>query len=82
MHIDSFAAVIRMVSFGLGVGIVPEQVADNTFPKNIRAIPFGSPPIQRRIGVIHRESCTKIRIVEALYNQLWRLSGSLDAEDL
>ena len=48
MHIDSFAAVIRMVSFGLGVGIVPEQVADNTFPKNIRAIPFGNPPIQRR----------------------------------
>ena len=82
MHIDSFAAVIRMVSFGLGVGIVPEQVADNTFPKNIRAIPFGNPPIQRRIGVIHRESCTKIRIVEALYNQLWRLSGSLDAQHL
>ncbi len=73
---DTFAAIIRMVSYGLGVGIVPEQAMENPFPSNIRAVPFGNPPIQRKVGVICLEDTTKLRIVEALHRELWLLSGS------
>lgn len=73
---DTFAAIIRMVSYGLGVGVVPEQAVDKPFPSNIRAVPFGNPPIQRKVGVICLEDTTKLQIVEALHRELWLLSGS------
>ncbi|MEN8247123.1 MAG: LysR substrate-binding domain-containing protein [Thermodesulfobacteriota bacterium] len=73
---DTFAAIIRMVSYGLGVGVVPEQAMENPFPSNIRAVPFGNPPIRRKMGVICLEDTTKLQIVEALHRELWMLSGS------
>jgi len=76
MQIDTFAAIIVMVSHGLGVAITPEQAVEKPFPPNIRTVPFGDPPLQRIIGIIHKETSTKIRVIEALHYELCRLSGS------
>jgi len=78
MHIDTFAAIIHMVSHGLGVAIVPEQAIDEPFPQSVRTVPFGNPPLQRVIGIIHQETSAKIRVIEALHDELCRYSGSLD----
>ena len=76
MQTDSFAAIIRMVSYGLGVGVVPELAVENPFPSNIKAVPFGDPPIKRKVGVIFVEDTNKLQIVEALHRELWLLSGA------
>lgn len=73
---DNFAAIIRMVSYGLGVGVVPEQAVENPFPSNIKAVPFGDPPIQRKVGVICLKDPNKLDIIKALHRELWLLSGS------
>lgn len=76
MQIDTFAAIIHMVSHGLGVAIVPEQAIDKPFPENVRTVPFGNPPLQRIIGLTYRETSVKTEIVKAFHCELLRLSGS------
>ncbi len=82
MQIDTFAAIERLVSHGLGVAIIPEQAADKTFPPNVRAVSFGDPPLERRIGIIHREGSTKLHVIRALHRELWRSSGAPNFAEL
>lgn len=73
MNIDSFAGIIRMVSHGLGVSVVPEQAAGEALPANIRKIPFGEPQIKRMLGIIYPQESTKSNIIAALYSVLCNL---------
>ena len=75
MNIDSYAAIIQLVSHGLGVSVVPEQARGEDFPLNIRKVPFGIPPIKRLLGIIHQKESTKGNIISALYNELCELCG-------
>jgi len=40
------------------------------FPENVRAVPFGDPPLMRNIGLIERSENAKIDMVKALYETL------------
>jgi len=82
MNIDSYAAIIQLVSHGLGVSVVPEQARGEGFPLNIRKIPFGTPPIKRELGIIHQKESTKIKIISALYFELCELCGFNSSEIL
>jgi len=76
MAIDSFAGIVEMVAHGLGVSVVPQQVKERPFPDGIRHIPFGDPPVSRTIGLIDKRNGGKSQLVDALHDELWRLSGS------
>ncbi len=52
MEIDNLEGVIAMVANGLGSSVVPARDVKNEFPASIRAIPFGSPPLTRTLGVL------------------------------
>ncbi|MEJ2136040.1 MAG: LysR family transcriptional regulator [Desulfofustis sp.] len=75
MNIDSYAAIVQLVSHGLGVSVVPEQVRGEDFPPNIRKVPFGIPPIKRLLGIIHQKESSKSNIISVLYNELCELCG-------
>jgi len=52
MEIDSIEGVIAMVANGLGVSVVPNRGVANEFPPSIRSVPFGDPPLMRRLGLL------------------------------
>jgi DNA-binding transcriptional LysR family regulator len=78
IDIDALEPIIRMVEYGLGVSVLPEPVGGESFPQNIRKIPFGDPPLKRQLGIVYQKSSTKEKIISALHNELFKLSGSPD----
>lgn len=52
MEIDNLEGVIAMVASGLGSSIVPARDVKNEFPASVITIPFGSPPLTRRLGIL------------------------------
>jgi len=78
VDIDSLGPVIRMVEYGLGVSVLPEPVGGEPFPPNVRRIPFGDPPLKRQLGIIYQKSSPKEKVILALHNELFKLSGSPD----
>ena len=75
MNIDSFAAILQMVSHGLGVSVVPDQARRADFPSNIHKTPFGNPPVKRVLGIIYRKETTKRDIISLLHSELCDLCG-------
>lgn len=78
MQIDSFASIVLMVSYGLGVSVVPEQGVKRPFPDSVRTVQFGKPALSRTIGIIDKNVAATAEIVDVLHRELWRLSGSLE----
>ncbi|WP_137920342.1 LysR family transcriptional regulator [Hydrogenophaga sp. 2FB] len=52
MEIDTLEGVVAMVANGLGSSIIPSRAVEGEFPPSIRAVPFGNPPLTRRLGVL------------------------------
>jgi DNA-binding transcriptional LysR family regulator len=52
MEIDTLEGVVAMVANGLGSSVIPTRQVEGEFPPSIRTIPFGSPPLTRRLGVL------------------------------
>ena len=75
MNIDSYAAILQMVSHGLGVSVVPDQARRADFPSNIHKTPFGNPPVKRVLGIIYQKETTKRDIISLLHSELCDLCG-------
>jgi DNA-binding transcriptional LysR family regulator len=52
MEIDNLEGVIAMVANDLGASVVPARGVKNEFPSTVRVIPFGNPPVTRRLGIL------------------------------
>ncbi len=52
MEIDTLEGVVAMVANGLGSSVIPTRQVEGEFPPSIRAVPFGNPPLTRRLGVL------------------------------
>lgn len=78
IYSDALDTIIRIVEHGLGVSVLPEPRGGESFPANIRKIPFGDPPLKRQLGIIYQKLSDKEKIVRALHDELFKLSGSPD----
>jgi DNA-binding transcriptional LysR family regulator len=67
MELDSLESILLMVYFGLGVAIVPQRCVEGPFPLPVRYVPFGEPPLSRRIGLIARPGHPKSALIRALH---------------
>lgn len=76
MEIDSLEGAIAMVANGLGVSVVPARGMSNEFPKSIRMIPFGNPPIIRRLGLLLARGNPRTRASRALLETLMETAKS------
>lgn len=69
MELDSLEAIERMVLAGLGVSVVPER-AGAPLPKGLRRVPFGAPPLARKLCLVERERNPKRQLTAALHDAL------------
>lgn len=75
MEIDNLEGVIAMVANGLGTSIVPARDVKNEFPATIRTIPFGSPPLTRRLGVLVPRENPRAHLAQILLEALRAVSS-------
>ena len=75
MELDSLEAIALMVHHGLGVSIIP--VSDENFLRfhRLRAVPFGKPPLSRRVGLAQRPGSSKSHVAAALLGALKRAAA-------
>lgn len=55
MELDSIEAILAMVGRGLGVAVVPAGSVAGPIADRVIALPFGDPPVLRRVGLLERE---------------------------
>ncbi|WP_414216623.1 LysR family transcriptional regulator [Cupriavidus necator] len=76
MEIDTLEGVIAMVANGLGSSVVPARGVENEFPASIRTIPFGSPPLTRRLGILVPRDNPRAHLSKLLLDALRAVTSS------
>ncbi len=75
MELDSSEAVVGMARAGLGAGVVPDgrlrQVPDGA----VVAVPFGDPPIHRRVVLTERRNNPRSDLSQLVYDAMRRVTG-------
>jgi len=66
MEMESLESVASMVSYGLGVSIVPDICVPDPIFDGLRKIPLDPPARPRVLGIVTRHDCSKARLVERL----------------
>ncbi len=74
MEIDTLEGVISLVSQGLGVSIVPLR-RGGALPDTVRHVPFGAPPVTRRLCLVELQGNPKSRLVKVLADELCAVAG-------
>lgn len=75
MEIDNLEGVIAMVANGLGSSVMPERDVKNEFPASIRCVPFGSPPLTRRLGLLVPRDNPRAHLAQILLEALQAASA-------
>jgi DNA-binding transcriptional LysR family regulator len=70
MELDSIESILMMVSRGLGAAIAPERSISIEQRRSLKCIPFGDPPVRRRVGLVERTSQGRSTLTDALYDAL------------
>lgn len=76
MEIESLDAIYRMVHYGLGVSVVPEQSPADSLLPPVGVLPFGIPPVTRRIGIAYRADTVKMTATQALVDAFTTVARS------
>ncbi len=75
MEIDTLEGVIAMVANGLGSSVVPSRGVRHEFPSSIRTLPFGSPPLTRRLGLLVPRDNPRLHLSQLLLEALREVSA-------
>jgi len=70
MEIDNLEGVVAMVAAGLGASVVPARGVANEFPATIRTLPFGQPPLTRRLGLLVPRDNPRSHLSKVLFEAL------------
>ncbi len=70
MEMESLATLTAMVAHGFGVSIVPNICVPDPVFASLRKIPLGTAKHVRVMGVLTRTDCSKMRLVEALLDEI------------
>jgi DNA-binding transcriptional LysR family regulator len=67
---NTMTAVVGCVRAGLGFAVVPQIALQDVIAASLDWVPFGTPPITRRLGVVQRFSSRQEEITSALIDAL------------
>nr|WP_319389152.1 LysR substrate-binding domain-containing protein [uncultured Cohaesibacter sp.] len=70
VSVNTMPAVIGCVEAGLGFSVVPEVALHGMVTTGLETIPFGVPPIYRKLGVVRRPSSSRAAVLDALTDAL------------
>lgn len=75
MELDSIEAILAMVARGLGVAVAPAGSITDALRETVRTVPFGNPPVRRRVALVERER-PEVASATALLLEELRAAGS------
>lgn len=70
VSVNTMSAVTGCVQAGLGFAVVPQITLRDMIPKTLEWMPFGNPPIARRLGIVQRPVTSRAKLIDALINRL------------
>jgi DNA-binding transcriptional LysR family regulator len=68
MELDSSEAVVGMAHAGIGAGVVPIGRLRRMAAGEVKSLPFGDPPIQRRVVLIERRNSPRSDLSQLVYD--------------
>jgi DNA-binding transcriptional LysR family regulator len=75
MELDSIESILMMVSRGLGVAIAPERSISSNQRALLKCVPFGDPPVCRRVALVERANGDRSTLSDALHDALIEVAG-------
>lgn len=82
MEIDNLEGVIAMVANGLGASVVPARGVKKEFPPTVRVIPFGAPPVTRRLGLLVPTENPRAHLSQLLLDALKSVCNAGEGEQM
>ena len=76
MELDSSEAVVGMARAGLGAGVVPDGRLRLVPQEAVMAVPFGDPPIHRRVVLTERRNSPRSDLSQLVYDAMRRVTAS------
>ena len=70
MELDSSEAVVGLASAGLGAGVIPVGRLRQIPVGEVVALPFGEPPIHRRVVLIERSNNPRSDLSQLVYDEV------------
>jgi DNA-binding transcriptional LysR family regulator len=75
MELDSIESILMMVSRGLGVAVAPERSISPEQRRLLKCLPFGDPPVLRRVALVERSNGDRAALTDALHDALIEVAG-------
>lgn len=75
LEFDSVEAVIKVVQRGVGVSILHQGCIDHPLRSKLRSVPFGDPPLTRRLGVLCQPAAQSVMLFEVLTGILEQMTA-------
>jgi DNA-binding transcriptional LysR family regulator len=76
MELDSSEAVVGMARAGIGAGVVPVGRLRRMPPGEVKALPFGDPPIQRRVVLIERRNNPRSDLSQLVFDAVRQVTSA------
>lgn len=77
MELDSIESILMMVSRGLGAAVAPERSISAEQRALLKCLPFGDPPLYRRVALVERDGADQSALTDALHDALIEVAGRL-----
>jgi len=74
MELDSSEAVVGMASAGLGAGVIPAGRLGQVPAGEFVALPFGEPPIHRRVVLVERSNNPRSDLSQLVYDAVTQVT--------
>lgn len=74
-EMDTIGSIVTGVRQGLGISVVPHVALQDPEDMNITRLPFGTPQVNRQIGIVERTAAPRAEIIALLHAVLAELCG-------
>ena len=75
MEMDTLETFQMMIQRGLGIGILPVSSVRKHLRDELYIVPFGTPPLTRKITLIQRSDHRRVSLLDAFYSTMVSVAG-------
>ena len=75
MEMDTLETFQMMIQRGLGIGILPVSSVRKHLRDDLYIVPFGTPPLTRKITLIQRRDHLRVSLLDAFYSTMVSVAG-------
>ena len=75
MEMDTLETFQMMIQRGLGIGILPVSSVRKHLRDDLYIVPFGTPPLTRKITLIQRSDHRRVSLLDAFYSTMVNVAG-------